>query len=497
MNREVQQLYAILRQDLFSFVHRSFMSVVPGAVFVPSWHIEAIAHQLTRCYLGEINRLIITVPPRHLKSIAASVAFPAWLLGHDPTQRIICASYNTELAIKHALDARAVMSSDWYRTCFARTRLDPKKNTQTELMTTRRGSRLATSVGGTLTGRGGGFVIIDDAHKADEALSETRREAVLDWYRNTLLSRLDSKQTGTIIVIQQRLHEDDLVGYLLGHDTWTHLNLPAIAESEERITLGQGRIHVRHPDEPLDAIREPLPVLEEIKTAMGSYVFAAQYQQRPTPLGGGMLKREWFPRYSTPPQIGDYTKVIQSWDTAYKGNEVNDPSVCLTFVMVENDYYLVDVYRERVEYPDLKRAVIERAKRYRATHVLVEDTGSGMSLLQDLRRDSGLPLIDRKAEGDKTIRAAWASALIEAGRVFLPDGAPWLADFEHEVVTFPNGRHDDQVDALSQFVNWIDNHPIGFDFLPIAFGRSRICSDPMSPWYGAENDSSDWDGGLT
>lgn len=142
-------------------------------------------------------------------------------------------------------------------------------------------------------------------------------------------------------------------------------------------------------------------------------------------------------------------------------------------------------------------AVIERASRYRASRVLIEDTGSGTSLLQDLGRKRDISLIARKAEADKTIRAAWASALIEAGRVFLPDEAHWLADFEHEIVTFPNGRHDNQVDALSQFVNWIGNHPLAFDFMPQAFATLRTLSDPMSPWYGTENDSIVWDGSLT
>jgi hypothetical protein len=142
VSSDTRQLKAVLRQDLFSFIHRTFLTVVPGAEFVPNWHIEAIAYQLYRCYLGEITRLIITVPPRHLKSIASSVAFPAWLLGRDPTARIVCVSYSSELAIKHALDTRTVMTADWYRDCFPRTRLDPQKNTQQELLTTRRGGRL-------------------------------------------------------------------------------------------------------------------------------------------------------------------------------------------------------------------------------------------------------------------------------------------------------------------------------------------------------------------
>jgi hypothetical protein len=155
VNEEPRSVNAALRQELFVFIHRVFLTLVPGATFVPNWHIEAIAYQLMRCFRGEIRRLVITVPPRYLKSISVSVAFSAWLLGHDPTRRIVSASYNIELATKHSLDTRAVISAPWYQAAFPRTRLDPRRNTQVELITTRRGTRLATSVGGTLTGRGG------------------------------------------------------------------------------------------------------------------------------------------------------------------------------------------------------------------------------------------------------------------------------------------------------------------------------------------------------
>ena len=493
MTTKTRQLQAILRQDFFSFIQRVFASVVPGIEFVSGWHIEAIAHELVRAYRVERGRLIITMPPRHLKSIAASVALPAWILGHDPTARIVCVSYSNELAIKHALDTRAVMQSDWYRACFPNTRLDPRRNTQTEVATTRRGGRLATSVGGTLTGRGGNIVIIDDPHKADEALSDTKRESVHEWFQSTLLSRLDSKQTGTIIVIQQRLHEDDLAGRLLARGGgWTHLNLPAIAETDEWIDLGEGRRHQRQVGEPLDATREPLEILATMQIDMGSHAFAAQYQQRPTPRGGGLIKIEWFGRYEKWPVIGEYTRVTQSWDTAFKGSEVNDPSVCLTFVEVENDYSLIDAFRERLEFPGLKRAVVRLAKKYRASRVLIEDAGSGTSLLQELRRESTLNLIARKPETDKIIRAERASALIEAGRISLPEEASWLADFEYEIASFPKGRYDDQVDALSQFVNWRREH--------LGNGESACMAFPseLDQYDGSLTRSltSDYDGNL-
>ena len=224
-------LDAILRSDLYSFVQAAFRIVSGGKELLRNWHLEAICYALMRVMRGEIRRLIINVPPRSLKSIIATVAFVAFLLGHDPTRRILCVSYAESLARKHAGDTRALMRSPLYRRLFPGTRISPRKDTEMEFMTTKGGFRLATSVGGTLTGRGGGLAILDDPMKPQDAYSETSREAVKQWYANTLLSRLDNKAEDAIVVVMQRLHIDDLVGHLLEHDDWEVLKLPAIAQS--------------------------------------------------------------------------------------------------------------------------------------------------------------------------------------------------------------------------------------------------------------------------
>ena len=228
---------AILRNDLGSFVQGIFPIVSAGVGFFPNWHVEAITYALTRVMRGEIKRLIITVPPRSLKSICASVAFPAFVLGHDPTKRIICVSYSEGLARKHANDFRAVMRSSLYQRLFPRARISPAKDTELEAMTTARGFRYATSVGGTLTGRGGNLLILDDPMKPQDAHSESARESLKQWYANTLLPRLDTKSQDAIIVVMQRLHDDDLVGHLLEQGGWHELNLPAIAEMEQIVPL--------------------------------------------------------------------------------------------------------------------------------------------------------------------------------------------------------------------------------------------------------------------
>jgi hypothetical protein len=267
----------VLRRSLPQFVERAFTTVSPGDDFVANWHLDAITHALTRVERGECRRLIITVPPRGSKSISTSVAFVAWLLGRDPTRRIICVSYSEDLARKHANDTRAVLAAPWFQRAFPDCRIDPRKNTELEVMTTARGFRLATSVGGTLTGRGGDFIVIDDPIKPQDAMSQPARERGKDWYSNTLLTRLDDKITGAIVLVMQRVHVDDLAGHLLREGGWEHLNLPAIAERQETIAIGRGRVHVRQVGEVLHPTREPREILEGMRRAMGSSTFEAQY----------------------------------------------------------------------------------------------------------------------------------------------------------------------------------------------------------------------------
>lgn len=219
-----RQLDAVLRADLESFIAKCFHHIAPAQELSRAWYLRALAWRLQQCMTGEIRRLIITMPPRYLKSICASVAFPAFVLGHDPTKRIVCASYSGELSAKLARDSRAVMSSAWYARLFPNTRLSSEKNAESDFMTTERGYRLSTSVGGTLTGRGGNLIIIDDAMKPDDAQSEVRRAEVNAWFDKTLYSRFDNKKTDVMIVIMQRLHLEDLVGHICAKDEgWTHL----------------------------------------------------------------------------------------------------------------------------------------------------------------------------------------------------------------------------------------------------------------------------------
>jgi hypothetical protein len=220
-------LAALLRSDLRYFVWKCFQTILPGTPYQPNWHIEAIVHQLMRVQAGEVSRLLINQPPRSLKSICVSVAYVAWLLGHDPTRRIIVVSYANEFAAELHRQFRMIIDAAWYRALFPT--MGPARDTGAELVTTAGGSRYATSIGGTLTGRGADLIIVDDPLKAEEAMSEPARKRAIDWYAGTLVSRLNDKRNGPIVVVMQRLHENDLAGHLLEQGGWEHLDLPAIA----------------------------------------------------------------------------------------------------------------------------------------------------------------------------------------------------------------------------------------------------------------------------
>src|SRR3984957_17334686 len=274
-------LQAVLRNDFRAFLEKVFNTLTPGQRYLSSWHIDAIAWRLERGRRGEIKRLIINLPPRSLKSIAASVAFPAYVLGHDPRTRIISVTYANDLSRKMSNDFRAVIQSAWYRDAFPATRIGRFKDSEAEIELTARGFRLAPSPGGTLTGRGGDIIIIDDPLKPIDALSEPKRSFVNQWFANTLLSRLDDKRTGAIVIAMQRVHMDDLCGFVLGQsDEWTVLNIPAIAETYETFALPRGKVHHRSPGEVLSPERAPIEVLRDLRTQLGSDLFSAQYHRR-------------------------------------------------------------------------------------------------------------------------------------------------------------------------------------------------------------------------
>jgi predicted phage terminase large subunit-like protein len=462
MRSDPGTLAAILRKDLYTFVQAAFPVVSPGTPFLPNWHIEAMTSVLAEVLDGNITRLIITVPPRHLKSLCASIAFPAFALGADPTRQIVCVSYSDNLARNLANSCRTLMRSELYQRVFPNTRIG--KDTELEITTTARGSRFATSVGGTLTGRGGSIIVLDDPLKPQDAYSESARENVRQWYSNTLMSRLNNKSTDAIIVVMQRLHVDDLVGHLRQQEDWYHLNLPAIVDVDGgeylKSAFGDWRLHRRKAGEALHPAREPKHVLDAIKREMGSLDFSAQYLQQPVRPEGNLVKWKWFGAYDDPPAYKTGDRIIVSWDTAMSAKELASYSVGIVIHARGDSVWVLDVVRERMEYPDLKRKVVSLHRRWSQTGsnytLLIENKASGLGLIQELKHDD-IHALAIDPEGDKIFRMNAQTARIEAGCVSLPRKAHWLDEFRRELSAFPSSPHNDQVDAFSQGLNEVFN----------------------------------------
>jgi predicted phage terminase large subunit-like protein len=448
--KERELLDALLRSDFRRFLHRCMLTLNPGASFLPNAHIDAIAYLLERVRSGEVTRAIINLPPRYLKSIMVSVAFPAYSLGHNPGLKIFGISYGSELSAKHAADFRAIVQSSWYRRLFPSMRI--QRAAESDVFTTRRGFRRSTSVNSALTGLGGDIFIVDDPQKATDAQSEPLRNSVTQWFSNTLRSRLDNKARGVIIVVMQRVHLQDLTGYLTENsDEWTVLCLPAIAEVDEQIPIGPGKFYHRLAGEALHPAHEPLTTLENLRRELGSEIFAAQYQQSPVPPGGAMIRRQWLRYYDVRPERTHRTKLIMSWDCAAKEGAQNSYSVCTTWLIVDKrDYYLLEVTRGRFDYPRLRQTAITLAERFDPTAIVIEDASTGIALAQELKEAGRFRIRPVPVDRDKVTRLYVQAAKFEAGQVLFPRGAPFLPELEAELLTFPQGKHDDQVDSISQ-----------------------------------------------
>jgi predicted phage terminase large subunit-like protein len=458
LNFKPHEMAALLRLDLSSFICRAFHELSPQTEYLHNWHIDLIASKLKEVAEGKTKRLIINIPPRNLKSICASVAFPAWLLGHYPHHKIICASYASDLAIKLATDCRQVMQATWYQEVFPNTKLAASRVSASDFHTTKNGGRMAVSTGGGITGRGADILIIDDPLKPDDAPSDVIRNNVNTWFDGTAYTRLNSKKDGAIIIIMQRLHLDDLIGYVMEKGGWEVINLPAIAEEyTEHVyeTVYGSRKVIRHPGSPLHGDRESLETLAVIKANMSEYQFYSQYQQSPVPLGGGMIKHEWLQRYEPHELPESFEMIVQSWDTASKVNNFSDFSVGITLGIKNKKIYLLDIKRERMDFPTLRRAALAAYHQYKPKTILIEDASSGTQLVQDLKEQDIYCVKPVRPEGDKKSRLFAQASIFDSGKVYLPTQARWVDDFIHELTAFPSAKFDDQVDAMSQALTYI------------------------------------------
>lgn len=412
-------------------------------------HHRKIIDALEKVERGEIDRLIITLPPRHGKSLLASVMFPSWFLGRNPDKHIIASSYGAALAMTFGRQVRNYTVDRLHRAIFPACVPADDASAVNRFALVQGGSYNAVGSGGSITGRGADLLLIDDPIKdAESARSDSFRAGLKEWYQAVAYPRL--QPGGAVVLIQTRWHQDDLAGWLLvenASEGWTVLNLPAVCEKDEAGTDG------RKEGDALWPSQYSIAMLDRIKEAVGGATWAALYQGRPAAAEGAMFKRDWWRIAQQAPD--KFERVVLSLDTAFKTGKTNDYSVGLTLGVSQSSYFVLDVWREKVEFPELQRKINILCERYRPHEVLVEDQASGQSLIQALQRDTRLPVKPIKVSSDKISRASAILPLIEAGRVVLPAGAEWVAQLVDECATFPNAAHDDVVDALSQALNHV------------------------------------------
>jgi predicted phage terminase large subunit-like protein len=408
-------------------------------------HHELIISRLEAVERGEISRLMIFMPPRHGKSLNTSTIFPAWYLGRNPDRQVIFGSYGQALSDDFGRQVRNLLNDQVHQAIFPVCRLSEDSTAAHRFNTTRGGAYYAVGRGGPITGRGAHLLILDDLLKDwSEANSETIRRGLHDWYSSVAYTRL--APGGAIVLIQTRWHDDDLAGRLLSSSSgehWDILSLAAIAEEDESF---------RRKGEALWPARFPLSELEKIQAAIGNRAFVSLYQQRPSAVEGAIFKRDWWQFYR-PPAPGPFIQIIQSWDTAFKTGQENDYSVCTTWGVTDNAFFLLHVWHGKAEFPELKRIMTSLAEQWCSHVILIEDRASGQSVIQELKSSTRFPIIPVKPDSDKQSRAQAITPMIESGKVFLPENASWVPYFLDEISSFPSGLHDDIVDSVSQALN--------------------------------------------
>jgi len=465
-----------MRRSLKEFIKNSWQTIEPGRDFYDNWHIDAISDHLQAVVNGQIKRLIINIPPRHMKSISVAVALPAWTWTIQPQKRFLFASYAASLSVRDSVKCRRLIDSKWYKEHFGEVfKLTGDQNQKQRFENDKTGSRIATSVDGALTGEGGDIIIIDDPHNVREAESSAVREGVLDWWDQAMQTRLNDPKTGAFVIIMQRVHENDLTGHILRNEynEWDHLCLPARYElghpSPTKSSLNFTDPRTKE-NELLWPERVDDKTLDSLEKSLGSYASAGQLQQRPMPKGGGILKAEWWVPWEKE-DLPEIEYIIQSWDTAFSTKEKTSYSARTTWGVFRRhgqvNAIVLDMWYDRVTYPELRAIAQEAYYEFEPDAVLIEKKASGQSLLQDLRM-AGIPVIPYSPDRDKEARAHAASALLEDGRIFFPYDKKWSKNLIDICAAFPAGDNDDIVDTCTQAwlrlrKGWFVTHSADYD----------------------------------
>jgi predicted phage terminase large subunit-like protein len=449
-NRRAAKRYSDSLQHYF---RAGWPLLEPITPLVTGRYFDALCEHLTAVTLGHIRRLIINVMPRIGKSSLVAVLWPTWEWARDgATSRWMFASYAEDLAIRDSVRRRQVMQSEWYRRYWGEeVRFSADVNLKDEYVSTHTGAMFSTWIGGG-TGRGGKRLVIDDPHSPKKALSDSERETAIHYIRNVLISRLDNPATDSIVMILQRLHENDAAGEFLADGGWTHLDLQAEAEERTIITMPlSGQQWVREKGDLLEPERFPKEVLSRMQREMGTAAFSAQYQQRPAPQGGVLFQSKWWQFFKTRPA---FDLLVLSVDCAFKDFKTSDYVSLEVIGFTGPKVYVVEKQTEHLGYSATKAAIRSlRAQYPQISHTLIEDAANGPAVIEELSREFA-GVIPIKPEGGKTARAQAATADVEAGNVYLPEDAEWTLPWITLFSKFPLVKHDDDVDSFSQALNW-------------------------------------------
>ena len=468
------ELYAVCRNDLPSFVRLMFPLLHSGQKMDENWHIDAVCYQLTKVENGASRRLMIAMPPRTMKSLITSVIYPAWRLGRNPSTKMIVISHNKELATTFSNQFRQLTSSDLYKSVFPAMSGAPVKDSEGELLTAQGGGRRAMSVDQGITGLGADMIILDDPQDASEAENETACDKVNVYYDSVVSTRLNNPATSPIILVQQRLSIYDLSAHLVSKgEEWDQLVLPAVAAQTRIIPIAKGHFHEFLKGDLLHPTRLSQEVLDEKKVTMGDRAFSAQYLQAPFIDGAGVVKWSEFQFFDDLPEYYDYQFV--SIDAA-TGSDSGSYTVILLCRISNGKLYVYGHYRKRVSLPDLFDVVLAAYKKHKLDFIVVEKASSGMGLLELLRshfEKTGLGiehwhslLWPIAVTTSKEVRMEQALVPTRQGEVLLSRTANWLPGLKSEFEAFPEGKHDDQVDAFSQsvrcYLEIMRRHRLGF-----------------------------------
>lgn len=449
-------LFATVRKSFNSFVKLAFKEI-EGKEMHDGPHVDL----LTRCIqlnndTDELNKLIINIPPRYGKSIICTVAYSAWLIGKYPNKKIMIVSYGDQLVQDFLVKIKLIMDSKWYKAAFP----DAKfiKNTENILRTTKGGEIRGVSAGAALTGFGADLIIVDDPMKAQDLSSALMRDKINKWFDQTLYSRMNNKKNAKMIIVMQRFHQNDLTGYILDKeiDYFSHVALPVFIEDKDGLTFTVlDKYKIKFPYGPIAPKIEDEEIINETKLTLDPFDFEAQYMQSPIPEAGNIIKRKWI-NYQDLSKINyDVGFMIWSWDVASTAGENSDYSVGTLWLFFENKKYLLDVVIVKLEFSNLLKCVQNLQNTKPANIIVIEKAGSGFALGNQLLssgyKATGISPVDSKVD-----RAKFVCPHFHRKEVIISDHLEDILEFEDQVLGFPNAKHDDIVDSITQALSYHD-----------------------------------------